>query len=235
MPTAQQVIVFNFFDTPMTTIHTEGQALSRSYVVGQMINACTKTLQGTLHLLLINLKPFAFNTLFKIPMNKFVDRVMDLESIIGKDGRYVTEQIFTASTIEQRIRILNDFLIKQFRKSDQPAANGIDHALQLINQYAGNISITDLAEKSYVTERTLRRYFEERVGVNPKLYSKLLRFGKVIGLIEKGVIKTWRDIPFDFGYFDQSHFIRDFKQFSGKTPTEYYPQNNPMHQLLDGY
>ncbi|MGB8192525.1 MAG: DUF6597 domain-containing transcriptional factor, partial [Chitinophagaceae bacterium] len=85
MPTAQQVIVFNFFDAPITTIHTEGQALSRSYVVGQMITGCTKSLQGTLHLLYISLKPFAFNAIFKIPMNKLVDKVTDLETLIGKD------------------------------------------------------------------------------------------------------------------------------------------------------
>lgn len=235
MPTTQQAIVFNFFDKPITTIHTGTQLLSRSYVVGQLTKSCTKTIVGALHVLAINLKPLAFNSLFKMPMDKLVEKVIDLESLIGAEGKYVTEQIFTASNIEERIKILNIFLLSQLRKSYQRPPNGIDHALQLIYQYAGNISITDLAEKSYTTERTLRRYFEERVGLNPKLFSKILRFGKVLSLVEKGVIKTWRDIPLDYGYVDQSHFIKDFKLFAGKTPKEHYPDNNPMHQLLDGY
>lgn len=235
MPTTQQALVFNFFERPVTTVHTGGQSLSRGYVVGQLTKACTKTIQGTLHVLAINFKPQAFNSIFKIPMDKLVEKVTDLESLIGVEGKYITEQIFTATGIEERITILNKFLHSQIKKSFIRPPNAIDHALQLVHKFAGNISIRDLAKQSYTTERTLRRSFEERVGLNPKLFSKIMRFGKVVSLIEKGVIRTWRDVPFDYGYVDQSHFIKDFKFFAGKTPKEYYPENNPYNQLLDGF
>jgi AraC-like DNA-binding protein len=235
MPTGASAIVFNFFTRPMTTIHSGSASLTRSYFVGQITRVCTKNLEGTLHLLMVTLKPLAFNALFKMPMNILVNKVTDLESMLGNPGKYVTEQIFTASTLQERIAILNNFLITQLRKSYQRPANGIDHALRLINQYSGNISVSDLAERSHTTERTLRRYFEEQLGLNPKFYSRMLRFIKVVGLMEKGTIKTWRDIPLDYGYVDQSHFIKDFKLFSGTTPTEYYPGNTVIYKLLDGY
>jgi AraC-like DNA-binding protein len=235
MPTAQNAIVFNFFEKPMTTNHTGGSALTRSYFVGQLTRGCTKTLEGSLHLLIVDLKPLAFNALFRIPMNTLVDKVTDLESMIGAPGKYVTEQIFTASTMEERITIINNFLLSQLRKSSQKAVTGINHAIALIYKSAGNISITDLAAGSHTTERTLRRYFEEQVGLNPKFYSRILRFTKVVGLIENGAMKTWRDIPLDYGYVDQSHFIKDFKLFSGTTPTEYYPDDNQIHQLFSTY
>ena len=73
--------------------------------------------------------------------------------------------------------------------------------------------------------RTFERRFIEQVGISPKLYSKLLRFNDASLMKSMHPEKSWTSIAYECNYYDQMHLIKDFKQFSGYTPTEFFIEN----------
>jgi methylphosphotriester-DNA--protein-cysteine methyltransferase len=94
----------------------------------------------------------------------------------------------------------------------------IQNIVHDINERHGNISIEELLKSFYITERTLERLFNKVVGVNPKLYLRLQRFNYVLSQLENEK-QTFRQIVFDAGYYDKSHFVKDFLQFTNCNPS----------------
>jgi transcriptional regulator GlxA family with amidase domain len=73
----------------------------------------------------------------------------------------------------------------------------------------------------FITERQLERLFKKYIGLSPKFYSRIIRFNHIFQLVKEKRI-SWLEITHLSGYFDQSHFIRDFKAFTGEEPSQYF-------------
>jgi transcriptional regulator GlxA family with amidase domain len=80
----------------------------------------------------------------------------------------------------------------------------------------------ELELATYTTKRTLERHFLEQVGLHPKTFSRLVRFIAVIQFIESNLNVKWRQLADIFGYYDQSHFIHEFKSLTGRLPNDYF-------------
>lgn len=85
----------------------------------------------------------------------------------------------------------------------------------------GNIAVSELAEQTGYTERYINKVFKQSMGINPKTFGMIMKFQKVIQKINREEGCKLTDIGADVGYYDQSHFIRDFKKFAALTPKEY--------------
>jgi len=83
------------------------------------------------------------------------------------------------------------------------------------------ISTAQLATSFHLTIRTLERLFSKYAGINPKWVIKIFRFHDVVERIAGGTAINWSQLATDLGYFDQAHFIKDFRMMMGKTPQEY--------------
>ncbi len=107
----------------------------------------------------------------------------------------------------------------------------VDEGLGKILKCKGVLSIHDLA-KNY-SPRHFRRLFTDRLGVSPKMYSRIKRFN-YISYLSTNEFQNWQDIVYKGGFYDQAHFIRDFCHFSGKNPTEYVNYNRALKELMAG-
>ncbi len=85
----------------------------------------------------------------------------------------------------------------------------------------GNVSVSELAEQTGYTERYINKVFKQNMGINPKTFGMIMKFQKVIQKINQEEDCKLTDIGADVGYYDQSHFIRDFKKYAALTPKEY--------------
>ena len=90
---------------------------------------------------------------------------------------------------------------------------------QLLSQK--NQKMSDLADKVNLSQRRFIQVFKNQVGLSPKLFSRVMRFQEMIKAIGQKNDIDWLDVALSVGYFDQAHFIHDFKEFSGFTPTEF--------------
>jgi AraC-like DNA-binding protein len=147
-------------------------------------------------------------------------------------GGSLRDRILCAPTPHARLQILAESLTAQVgaRATQHPA---VAFALQHLHSAPQLATIEDLGRAAGISTRRLARLFSIEVGLTPKLYARVLRFNRVVESIYNKPEVNWQDIAYQCGYFDQAHFIRDFKAFSGLTPSEYLPRRTAAaHHVL---
>jgi AraC-like DNA-binding protein len=164
--------------------------------------------------------PYALPSLAGFSAAAFTDEMPDLQAVWGSDGIELLEQIMLAPNDERRAAILSRFLLARLARGRRPHALA-PVAVQEILHKQGQVSITDLSHHLNVSPRQLERIFKDYAGFSPKTYSRILRFQAATGSYGDAD-KSLTDIALDCGYYDQAHFIHDFRQFSGYTPSEYF-------------
>ncbi len=128
--------------------------------------------------------------------------------------------IHEARTVEMKFRVLEEWLMMI---ANQPLKHhpAVSFAMKEFQRDPGLISSATAAERVNLSQRRFIQLFRDEVGLTPKLFCRVQRFHEVIKKIEKRCEVDWVDIALSCGYFDQSHFNHDFREFSGLSPTEY--------------
>lgn len=96
----------------------------------------------------------------------------------------------------------------------------IDYAIERILKMNGMITVASLCSELSVSERYIEQIFQKYIGLSPKFYTRIIRFNYIFQLV-KDKATNWADVVYEAGYYDQSHFIRNFKAFTGEDPTTY--------------
>lgn len=157
------------------------------------------------------------------PMHHLTNYVVDAELVLKADILNIRYALLEAATPAKKFKLLEDHLLKCYlsKLNENPF---VDFAIAKIMASPDQMSIKTIAQKSGYSQKHLIKMFREAVGVTPKAFLKVIRFQKTIHQIESNIHVNWAAIADDCGFFDQSHFIADFKLYSGFTPTEYMQQ-----------
>ena len=183
-------------------------------------------LTGNLSVFSIVFQPQGLMQFFKFPLHELCNQNVPLRYINGQSGRDLEEKMCEAPSFHQRVNIaetyfLNllktDFVGFEFRR--------INHIVELIRQSYGKISIRQMATEACLCRRQFERIFAEHVGISPKQYLKIIRFQYALFQKQQNKNLDMIDLSYQSGYFDQSHFINDFKSLSGLTPKQYFTEN----------
>jgi len=149
------------------------------------------------------------------PANELFNQSISLENIFDKNKINDTEEKLSfAKTDRQRIHIVEQFLLSQLKdiKSDKL----VIEAVKLIYQSKGTIRIKELNEKLFISQSPFEKRFRKLVGTTPKKFASIVRFNCVLSDLSN--IKSLTDICYENNFFDQAHFIKDFKQYTGDSP-----------------
>lgn len=170
------------------------------------------------------LYPFAAFRLLHLSPSELTNQMPDLHSALGKSGKQLEEKMFLATSNRERCRILTGFLEHQFLKhplDSHPAISAVKFVIHSEERY----TVQHLSEKFNLSERQFERKFREYSGFTPKKYMRLVRFGEACNHYAETNQKSMTEIAHQCGYYDQSHFIKEFKCFSGYHPGEYFSGN----------
>lgn len=152
------------------------------------------------------------------PVNELFNLSVSLEEIFDKHNvREVEEKLATANTDKQRIKIVEQFLLSQLK--DIQTDRLIIEAVKLIYQSQGTIRIKELNERLSISQSPFEKRFRKVVGTTPKKFATIVRFNTVLNDLDKS--KSLTEICYENNFFDQAHFIKDFKQFTGDTPENF--------------
>jgi len=168
------------------------------------------------------LYPFALQTLLGIPAAEFSNRMTALDELPGKEGTELEERIMLAADNTQRAQILSAFLQKKRRSAKQelpPVAAAIQH---IVHGGAAGIPIEKLASEYCLSLRQFERNFKQQAGFSPRLFARIIRFQSALAGRDSLPGKNLAQIALECGYYDQSHFIHDFREFSGHHPRHYF-------------
>lgn len=152
------------------------------------------------------------------PANELFNLSLSLDDIFEKNNvTEVEEKLAIAITDKQRIKIVEQFLLAQLK--DIETDKLIVEAVKLIYQSNGTIRIKELNEKLFISQSPFEKRFRKVVGTTAKKFASIVRFNTVLDNLNE--TKTLTEICYENNFFDQAHFIKDFKQFTGDTPENF--------------
>jgi AraC-like DNA-binding protein len=145
-----------------------------------------------------------------------VDGNYNAADVFGNEMQRLNEQLQEALDFDSIKNVVEQFLVQYLQKI-KPVLP-FDQAMLQLMKYDGNLPIEKIASQSCLSLRQFERVCKQRIGIPPKLFARIIRFSKAYRMRENLPSKTWTSIAHECGYFDQMHFIRDFKEFAGVAP-----------------
>jgi len=194
------------------------KTLSRSVVIGPNINRHIIT-PGYDHLVInVGFQPGGLYRFLGVPMNELLSKdAFDGQELLGNEVNQINDQLGDADSFFKMKLIVESFLLKYAGRLKQRLP--IDHVLPLLIKARGLIKIDQLASDACLSIRQFERVFQQRIGLPPKYFSRLVRFSHAWIIKEQEPGIPWIKIAHECGYFDQMHLIRDFQAFAGVNPS----------------
>jgi AraC-like DNA-binding protein len=192
----------------------------KSRIVGVVKGKFSILLQGQGRVFGVKFRPGAYYPFVKSPVSAITDRSMRIEDIFGADGQALEAAVCAQDDEEQSIKQAEQFLRRRLPERDE----NVDLINRIVDQIIADrtiIKVDALVDRFNLGKRTLQRIFSQYVGVSPKWVIKRYRLQEAAEQLAGGAIGSWPKMALDLGYFDQAHFIKDFKMIVGRTPAEY--------------
>ena len=224
LPNGDTEILIDFHDTPQHIYDNntlkEIQACHHVWTSGLRTEPITIPSGNGASMMVIGLKKGMAAPFFPFPMNEISDSVVDADLVWGSDFALLRERLLETKEIAVRFRILENFLITKF-VSKMDLNPCVSFAVGEMTERPDAINIARMNNKIGYSQKHFTDIFRKQVGVNPKSYLKIMRFQKAVRTIDAADEIDWGTIALDCGFYDQAHFINDFKHFSGFTPEQY--------------
>jgi len=218
LPNGMAELNFTLSERPAVgIIHGKWNVFPRAYLVGIMREPVLWRMGSKGILFSARLKPEGIYTLFGLRPYECFNGFLDLESILNPASRDIINRMQETSGSQERIRLMDTFLINQLavhRKKDLY----LEEALRQLRQAPVSLSIDSVSRHLAICKRQFERRFKQTFGLSPKTYQRIMRFNKTYEYLEKNPVTRWTELSYTFGYADQAHFIREFKHFYGETP-----------------
>lgn len=152
------------------------------------------------------------------PTHELFNQSISLDYIFDRNKvSEVEEKLVAANTDKQRIYVVERFLLSQLRDIQNDKL--IAEAVKLIYQSSGSIRIKELNKQLFISQSPFEKRFRKVVGTTPKKFASIVRFNHLLGNLKNA--KSLTDICYENNFFDQAHFIKDFKKFTGERPEQF--------------
>lgn len=227
-------LIFNLADA-FKRFHSNGtiEIQPRTIIVGQTLRQTTIAPLGRIKLFGVRFQTAGAQMFFDFPLNELSDRIEAPETVLGATGKYLEERINLAASTKERLAVIENMIVERLALK-----NGFDFAMaraaKIIETANGLISVEELSKQVGIGSRHLERKFRQKIGLSPKSLCRIIRLQTLLNVLKTNRAKSWTELTMDFGYFDQAHLIRDFKQFTGKTPLTYLAENGRLTDIFTG-
>jgi AraC-like DNA-binding protein len=206
---------------------TRCRTLNGCLVVGPQTEFCVIDTPARMSLAGIHFKPGGAFPFFAPPLDELHASHIPLDALWGNFAAELRERLLEAATPEERLSALEQALSHRLARAAIPHP-AIDCAIHQLESKPAVRTIAELADQTGFSSRHFIARFRQQVGFTPKLFCRLRRFHRALERIASGHPIDWADLALETGYFDQAHFIHDFKAFSGINPSTYCA-SRPWH------
>ena len=221
-PTGFPLIIYVYSDIPI--LHINGNKVypkSRLHLAGQIYNAsCAIEIKGMFGQIGFVLYPTAPYYLFHKSGEYSLNKWKDFKETSPLNIETLYHTLENCKNVIERLDILIGFL-QQLHLNRLPAIKWLDQSILEIYKSNGNISQEEIAEIANISLRHFRRRFKEVIGVPPKYFCKVVQLNTVFELLNGGDTDKLHYLALDCGYYDQAHFIKDFKKLIGESPNNF--------------
>ena len=231
-PNSFSSIVFNYADlyrasqnnnTPVT--------VPRSFVSGQFTSNYTLHMHGHIGMAGIVLKPSALHNFFGVRMSALVNARAPLTFLPGLPEEILWSAVKNQSTDEGRVTVLEQLMLS-YAPAGKANLTIIDEAIDYIDSCKGCASVEAVANHLKISRRYLEKKFIEKVGVSPKFYARIKRFGILSNKIAHNEKIDWQEIVEEYGFHDQSHLVKEFMEFNQMNPSRYHTLHKELTRFV---
>jgi AraC-like DNA-binding protein len=203
----------------------------RSFVFGQITSPLEIEPTGVSGIIAARFHPDGFAPFSFFPINEMENKAVPLEKIFGEEAVELEEKILSAAFNEERIKQIETFLINKL-SLPETADRIAKSSVEILLNYNGRVSVDELAEQLKINRRQLERKFSSAIGLSPKQLSKVIRLQATLKMLQQQQFTSLTSLAYENGYYDQAHFIKDFKEFTGMSPKQFYSDNLKMSALF---
>lgn len=219
IPDTSIVMAFRYSGTVLTLQGQRKEVIPATVVSGLRRSARLLYYSPSTANLLVVFKEGGFTAFTKIPPHELFGQSISTENVfLSIELVEISERLAEAETNRDRIEIMEAFLLRKLihRKPDHL----VDHAIHIIKKQSGAIRIKELATSLHISQDPFEKRFRALIGSTPKQYASIVRLRNLIRKYPSNASLT--EASYEAGYFDQSHFIKDFRLFTGHTPKDFF-------------
>ncbi len=235
MPITSVVLIINL-GAPIQIIDTLGDRLEfragQGFCGGLSDSYAISETSGAQEGVQVFFTPLGARRFFARPLSELTNRVLRLEDLLGAEAPLWAERLQAAGNWRARFELLDAAILARVHASAEQSE--IAWAWRQLAASQGRIAVTQLTTELAWSRKHLAARFHDQIGLPPKLVARLFRFQQALRLLEGSGAVDWSGIAFDAGYYDQAHLIRDFRQFSGRSPSEFLQHRLPDNGGITG-
>jgi AraC-like DNA-binding protein len=212
-------LIFHYGDPYRIALGHDWQTQSQCLLAGQIDAHFFLENTGRSGIFGIKLRPTTLTQLFAMDMSGYTNGVVDLFAVREiPDVNALASTLTSSVTHEEKVTAANDYFLRYASRVGE-AMSPAQRAVDMIIQRRGMITISELTSLVSVGERQLENLFRRNIGLSPKRYCRIIRFSYIFELIREH--SSWSDLAYEAAFYDQSHFIRNFRDFTGENPADY--------------
>lgn len=197
----------------------------RSGLGGVKKGKFSRWLEGKGRVFGIKFRPGGFYPFIKTPVSKLTDRIVPIDSIFGESALQFEKNILMTEDKSRWIDLADRFIRSHLPEPDENVE--LINRITTVIMYDRSVTkVDDITDRFDLSKRTLQRLFSLYVGVTPKWVIQRYRLHEAVGQLAENTKVDWASLALDLGYFDQAHFINDFRSLIGCTPEEYLAVGN---------
>ncbi len=233
VPDGTMKLIFHYGDLYKNHLENgKSCILPKYFLIGQLTRPYVVEPLGKTGSFVVRFHPNGFSPFTTIPIKEMENTAVPLEKLFGKEGQEIGEKILNAKSTSERIDIIETFLLN--RLTDKKNIDVIvKSTVETILTANGQLSINELSKQKNITRRQLTRKFSSTIGLSPKQLSKTIRLQNTLKTLLSKSNKSLTDLAYENEYYDQAHFIKEFKEFTGLTPKEFYGGHLKMSLVFE--
>ncbi|MBC7947282.1 MAG: helix-turn-helix transcriptional regulator [Chitinophagaceae bacterium] len=196
----------------------------RSFIFGQITNYIEISPTGRSGIVAARFHPEGLAPFLNVPAAKLENKAFSLVEVLGEKAMYLESQVLNSGSNTERMKIIEAFLLCYLSEPatiDEVTKNCVD----VIFKSQGQLDVSELAGKMNINRRNIERRFTTAIGMSPKQLSRAVRLQSTIRMLEAQNFTSLTSLAYENGYYDQAHFIRDFKEFTGMSPKSFFADN----------
>lgn len=193
---------------------TQGHVFSGIFLTGPSTVETTVSFGARCSVLGVSFRSAACLRFLGASAVELLNMRVDYRLVAGPVAGDLESRLRDAAGDRERIRIVDSFLIRHLVQPAFAGRDWLDEAVEVILREKGKVSIDEISVRFNVSSRQLRRRFSECVGVSPKVFARMKRFGHARRLLAERPHLDLQDVIFLAGYYDQSHLLKEFRAFS---------------------
>jgi AraC-like DNA-binding protein len=209
---------------------SENEWQPQAFLSGQGTSYTDLSYQGVIDMVVVNFRPAGAKAFFKMPLIELNDQSVNVDALSDPQLVELEKRLYDALDPNACVSIIENFLYKRIDQLETYNLKRINAVVQSI--YRGEQNIDLLASAACLGYKQFKRIFADYIGAKPKDYLRVVRFQKALYTLQIQPDICLTHLAYDCSYYDQSHFIKEFRRFSGYTPTEYRSVCDPYSDLF---